>query len=443
MPESINPQQLVNWFRHSSPYINAHRGNTFVVLFSGKAVNDRRFPNLIHDIALLNSLGIKLCLVHGAREQIESLLQARRKKFTIIDGLRVTDETTLDVVKQAVGCVRMDIEAMLSMGIANSPMAGARITVSNGNFITARPVGIKNGIDFGHTGEVRRIDTQSIRRNLDDNTIVLLSPIGYSPTGEIFNMSAEEVATSIAIQLNADKIIYLEDKDEHAESFFSHHQLNAHEASSLINTQPLLSTHLANATYAIKNGVSRAHIIDREQDGSLLLELFTRDGVGVMITADSYDVVRQASIDDIGGILELIEPLENDGILVRRSREKLETEIAHFTVLERDGTIIGCAALYPYPQEKLAELACLTIHPDYQNAGRGDHLLLTIEKQLHNADIHKLFVLTSRTAHWFRERGFQATELAALPIKKQALYNFQRKSKVFIKTLRQNLNKRT
>lgn len=443
MPESINPQQLVNWFRHSSPYINAHRGNTFVVLFSGKAVNDRRFPNLIHDIALLNSLGIKLCLVHGAREQIQSLLQARHKKSKIVDGLRVTDEATLDVVKQAVGCVRMDIEAMLSMGIANSPMAGARIKVSSGNFITARPIGIKNGIDFGHTGEVRRIDTQSIRRNLDDNTIVLLSPIGYSPTGEIFSMSAEEVATSIAVQLNADKIIYLEDQDEHTENFFAHQQLNAHEASSLINTQPPLSTHLANATYAIKNGVSRAHIIDREQDGSLLLELFTRDGVGVMITADSYDVVRQASIDDIGGILELIEPLENDGILVRRSREKLETEINHFTVLERDGTIIGCTALYPYPQEKIAELACLTIHPDYQNEGRGDHLLTTIEKQLHNANIHKLFVLTSRTAHWFRERGFQATEIAALPIEKQGLYNFQRKSKVFIKTLRQNLNKRT
>ncbi len=435
MPESINPQQLVNWFRHSAPYINAHRGHTFVVLFSGKAVADPRFSSFIHDIALLNSLGIKLCLVHGAREQIETQLKAQHIESTIIDGLRVTDEATLQIVKQTVGSVRMDIEAMLSMGIANSPMAGARIKVSSGNFITARPVGVKKGIDFAHTGEVRRIDTESIRQNLDNNTIVLLSSIAYSPTGEIFSMSAEEVATSTAVQLNADKIIYLSDSDEHSKSFFSHHQLNANEACTLSKTQPESCIHLEYATHAIKNGVSRAHIIDREQDGSLLLELFTRDGVGVMVTADNYDVLRQATIDDIGGILELIEPLEIEGILVRRSREKLETEINHYMVLERDGTIIGCTALYAYPKEHVAELACLVIHPDYQKEGRGDHLLLTIEKQLRNSTINALFVLTSRTAHWFQERGFQASDIGSLPIEKQALYNLQRKSKVFIKTL--------
>ncbi|MCP5036139.1 MAG: amino-acid N-acetyltransferase, partial [Rhodobacteraceae bacterium] len=139
------PDPFVDWFRSSSPYIHAHRGKTFVVVFGGEAVADAAFTNLIHDIALLHGLGIRLVLVHGARPQIEERLRMRGAEMKYIKGLRVTDEAALICVKEAAGAVRVEIEALLSMGLANSPMAGARIQVTSGNFVTAQPIGIHDG----------------------------------------------------------------------------------------------------------------------------------------------------------------------------------------------------------------------------------------------------------------------------------------------------------
>ena len=439
MDISNTSHNFVRWFRDSSPYINAFRGRTFVVAFGGEVIAEEQFPGLVHDIALLNSLGVRLVLVHGARPQIEERLKERGAEFNYVNGLRVTDEQALACVKEAAGTVRVEIEALLSMGLANSPMAGACIQVASGNYVTAQPLGIREGIDYLHTGEVRSIDSDAITRQLQNGAIVLLSPLGYSPTGEIFNLSAEDVATSAAIQLKADKLIYLTD----APGLLQDGELV--RELSLADTESQLAEHtelpdelvrtLFSAVYSCRNGVRRAHLIDRHIDGSLLLELFTRDGIGTLISADLFEDIRQASIDDVGGILELIEPLESEGVLVRRSRELMEMEIEHFTVLERDGTIIACAALYPYPKEQVGELACLAVHPDYRDAGRGEELLEYIERQASNFGIKKLFVLTTRTAHWFRERGFEGSELKKLPVERQALYNYQRNSKVFIKAL--------
>lgn len=437
MPENLAAGQFVDWFRHSSPYINAHRGKTFVIYFGGDTAAHELFGHHVHDFALLNSLGVKLLLVHGAKPQVEACLKVRGVEARFADGVRITDDKVLPIIKEAVGRVRMEIEALLSMGIANSPMAGARIRVASGNFVTARPMGVRNGIDYCHTGEVRRIDTDAIRRYLDEGTIVLLSPIGYSPTGEIFNLSAKEVATAAAMQLKADKLIFLTDErelcDEDSQVL---HQMTPSEAEEHLKRAPEPPhPYLIAAIKAVRHGVRRAHLVDPASDGAMLLELFTRNGVGTLVTSDSYDNIRQATIDDIPGLLELIEPLERDGILVRRSRERLEMEVNHFTVMERDGMIIGCGALYPFPEDGMAELACLAVHPDYQRQGRAETIMELIEQKAFKLNIKKLFVLTSRTAHWFVERGFQAGEINDLPMQKQALYNFQRKSKVFLKPL--------
>lgn len=402
---------------------------------------DAQFASLVHDLALLNSLGVRLVLVHGTRPQIEACLQQRNADFQYVHGLRVTDDTALECVKQAAGSVRVDIEALLSMGLTNSPMAGARIRVVSGNFVTAQPLGVRHGVDYCHTGEVRRIDTQAIHRRLDEGALVLLSPIGYSPTGEVFNLSAHDVATATAIQLQADKLIYLVDGKgitdnrnrllgeltlQQAEDLLAgKHKLNEDAANSL-----------ASAITACRHDVPRVHILDRHIDGALLLELFSRDGCGSLVMQDPFEDTRQAQLKDIGGILELIEPLEKEEVLVRRSRERLEMEIDHFTVVERDGMIIACAALYPFIEEKLSELACLAVHPDYRKHGRGDALLKYIERQSRQLGIQQLFVLTTRTAHWFRERGFKSGSIDKLPIKRRALYNYQRNSKVFIKDIR-------
>lgn len=433
-------QNFIDGFRQSAPYIHAHRGCTFVLGFGGEAVADTRFPDLIHDIALLHGLGINLVLVHGARPQIESRLKARGARLEYANGLRVTDDAALECVKEAAGTVRVEIEALLSMGLANTPMAGARIRASSGNFVTARPLGIRDGIDYCHTGEVRRIDGTAIRQHLDSRRIVLLSPLGYSPTGEVFNLSAEEIATATAKELQADKLILLLEEPELRDGkrqLIS--QLSLHDAAALLRSRRKLPDdtvkHLQHAIQACRSGVRRTHLVSRRRDGALLLELFTRDGSGTLITAETYEGLREAVIDDAGGILELIKPLEDEGILVRRSRERLEIEINHFLVIERDGTIIACAALYPGETGKYAELACLAVHEDYRNEGRGDALLKALEQRALARGKNTLFVLTTRTAHWFRERGFVPGDIARLPRRRKNLYNYQRKSKVYFKAL--------
>lgn len=435
-----NDIEFVRWFRNSSPYINAFRGRTFVVGFGGEMLADEQFAALVHDIALLNSLGVRLVLVHGARPQIESRLRERGAEIRYVNGLRLTDATALECVKEAAGSLRVDIEALLSMGLANSPMAGARIRVSSGNFVTAQPLGVREGVDYQHTGEVRRIDTACIHQHLEAGEIVLLSPIGYSPTGEAFNLSAEDVATAAAAQLRADKLVFLVDgkgvTDGRKRLL---RELTPDAAERLLGGQRRLPDELArtlrSAVAACRGGVSRVHLIDRHLDGALLLELFTRDGIGTLVTSESFEDIRQASIEDVGGILELIAPLEQEGTLVRRSREWLEMEIDHFAVVERDGTVIGCAALYPFPEESVGELACMAVHPDYRREGRADALLRYVTRKAQAAAIERLFVLTTRTAHWFRERGFRPGELRDIPVKRQAMYNYQRNSKIFIKSL--------
>jgi len=440
-------KHFIEDFRQSAPYIHAHRGRTFVLAFGGEAIADAGFSSLVHDIALLHSLGIRLVLVHGARPQIESRLTSRGAKLEYANGLRITDDAALACVKEAVGTVRVEIEALMSMGLANTPMSGVRLRTSSGNFVTARPLGIRDGIDYCHTGEVRRIDGAAIRQHLDDRRIVLLSPIGYSPTGEVFNLSAEEVATAAASELQADKLILMSESPELRDGRRRRlSQLSLIEATALINSRRQLDEdtlrQLGHALHACRHGVNRVHLVSRHREGALLLELFTRDGNGTLITAETYEGLRAATIDDVGGILGLIMPLEQEGILVKRSRELLEIEINHFHVIERDGSIIACAALYPAEDGRFAELACLAVHDDYRNHGRGDTLLKAIEDKALRSGLEKLFVLTTRTAHWFRERGFQPGDISQLPARKKNLYNYQRKSRMYVKTLKDTRNTR-
>lgn len=432
--------RFVSWFRHSSPYLNAHKGRTFVVAFGGETVADGTLPTLLHDLALLNSLGVRLVLVPGARPQIEQRLRARECTIRYVNGLRITDELALACVKEAVGTVRVEIEALLSMGLANSPMAGLRIRVASGNFVTARPVGIREGIDYLHTGEVRRVDGEAIRQRLDDGAVVLIGPLGYSPTGEVFNLYSEDVALAVAREIRADKLLFLQEGARVLDSAGALvREMTTEEAQIYLHEHPELAPDLrrllAGTLEACRSGVRRVHLLANTIDGALLLELFTRDGVGTLITARPFEITRAAVIDDIGGILELIEPLERDGTLVRRSRERLETEIGHFTVIVREGAVIACAALYLMADAAMAELACFVVHPEYRGGERGDVLLRQLERAAQGQGVRAMFVLTTRSAHWFQERGFQPASLQELPAGRQRLYNFQRNSRVFIKPL--------
>lgn len=381
--------QLVNWFRQSAPYINNHRKKTFVILMAGEAIDDPNFPNVINDIALLNSFGIRLVLAFGARPQIEQRLREDNHTSSFHRNWRVTDDRSLVLVKQATGTLRADIESLLSRGLSNSPMQGARLNVYSGNFVTAQPMGVDDGIDYCHTGKVRRVDADGISRQLDHGGIILLPPLGYSVTGEVFNLSSEEVATQVAIAIKADKLITLcseqgvidpsgnlisEMVPDEAERYLRQRIAEPH---NMTDTEYNMTAAIA----ACRQGVDRCHLISFKNDGSLLQELFTRDGVGTQVVQESYEKIRQAVVDDIGGIIELIRPLEEQGILVKRSRELLEMEIDKFTVIERDGMVIACAALYLFPDEDIAEMACLVTHPEYRKHAKGDVLLYEVIKK--------------------------------------------------------------
>ncbi len=420
-----------NWFRTAAPYIHAHRNSTFVVAIDGETVASAGFDSLIHDLALLSSLGIRLVLAYGARPQIEQQCETHSIPVNYHQGLRVTDDASLKIAKAVIGRLRLDIEAKLSFSLPHTPMADAQIRCTSGNLVTAQPVGIKDGVDLQHTGKVRRIDVQGIEQQLQQGNLVLLPPLGFSPTGEIFNLSSSAIATETAIELRADKLIIIGKSYSELARELTTKQANEH-LTSLQNDD---KTTIEAAIKALNNGVKRVHLLDREMDGALLQELFSRDGAGTLITPEPFETTRQAIIDDVGGILDLIQPLEEQGTLVKRSLDLLEMEIDHFTVLERDGSIVGCAALYPYMTSKIGELACLAVSRDYQDLGRGKQLLTTIEKQAKAVGLTTLCVLTTQTTHWFIEHGFKPAEINDLPIEKQQFYNYQRNSKVLKKTL--------
>jgi amino-acid N-acetyltransferase len=434
--------RLVAWVRQAAPYIHAFRGRTFVIAFGGEALLAReQAQSLIHDIALLDSMGIRLVLVHGARPQIDAEMASRGLTPRFHKGLRVTDAAALECVKRAIGALRIEIEAMLSQGLPNTPLAGAFLRVTGGNFISAKPVGVIDGVDHYYTGAVRNVIAEEIQADLAQENVVLISPLGASPSGEIFNLAWEEVAEAVAKAIRADKLIFLCDApgimDRRGARIDA---LTAEEAAALLKKRvkqsPEVSRVLPGALRVVRSKqVGRVHFLDRRLDGAMLMELFTRDGVGTVLTDAPLERVREATIADVGAILALIAPLEADGTLVKRGRERIEMEIERFSVLELDGAVVGCAALYPFSDAQAGELACLAVMPEYREIGYGDRLRRHIEERAKKLGLKRLFVLTTRTAHWFTERGFIPADVHALPEQRRELYNYRRRSKVLVKNL--------
>jgi amino-acid N-acetyltransferase len=419
--KTLDASAFVEWFRAAAPYIHAFRGKTFVLAFGGEAMLRDDFVDLVYDINLLNALGVRLVLVHGVRPQVEERIADAAQ---YVQGRRVTDADALEHVKDAVGSVRVDIESLLSVGLPNTPMAGAEIRVASGNYVTAQPAGVVDGVDLLFTGEVRKIAVAPIRDRLDAGEIVLLSPLGYSPTA--------------AIALGADKLVFILDHGDTVDAKGRRiNRLTAAQVPRLLRELPEgdMKLYLPHAVHACKKGVAKVHLVSADVDGALLMELFTHAGVGTMVTRQSVESLRPAGIDDVGGILSVIEPLEADGILVRRSRERLEQEVGQFFVDELDGRIVGCVALYPFPEAGAGEMACLAVAPEFQRGGRGDALLGAVEEAALELGLSQLFVLTTRTTHWFIERGFALVGPEHLPAPRQALYNWQRRSKVLVKPL--------
>ncbi|MGR6981897.1 amino-acid N-acetyltransferase [Testudinibacter sp. P27/CKL/0425] len=436
--------ELVEWFRESTPYVSLHRDKTFVIMLDGDTIASKNFINIINDISLLHSLGIKLVVVFGVRHQINETLQAHNLDPVYHKNIRITDADTLELVKQVVGKLQFDISARLSVRTFNSSNhSNNSINVVSGNFVIAQPIGVDDGVDYMLSGKIRRIDIKAIKQQLDNDAIVLLGPIGASVTGENFNMPFEDIATQVAIKLNAEKLIGFcaddgirdENGDIIADLFPQRAAVHLHELIENGHYHSSQARFLQAAIDVSRAGIKRSHLLNYEEDGTLLQELFSRDGIGTQVSMESSETIRIATIQDIAGLLALIQPFEQQGILVKRSREQLEMEIGNYTIIERDGVVIACAALNVYPEENMAEMACVAVHPDYRNSSRGDILLEEVQKRARKLKIKQLFVLTTRTVHWFQERGFKIASVEDLPRDKQEHYNYQRKSKILIQNL--------
>jgi amino-acid N-acetyltransferase len=442
----VFPHTFVPWFRAVAPYMHAYRGKTFVVAMAGELIAAGKLNAFVQDLAILHSMGIKLVLVHGFRPQVNEQLAAKGHVSRFSHGLRITDAVALDAAQEAAGQLRFEIEAAFSQGLPNTPMANSTVRMVSGNFLTARPVGIVDGVDFMHSGVVRRVDAVAMRRAIDIGALVLLSPFGFSPTGEAFNLTMEDVATSTAIALRADKLLFLtevpgirenpQDADAAIDTELALADAKRMLAALPAPTQPSdTAFYLQHCVRACEGGVERSHILPFATDGALLLEVFTHDGIGTMVVDEKLESLREATADDVGGILQLIEPFERDGTLVRRERTEIERDIANYTVIEHDGIIFGCAALYPFPEARTGEMAALTVSSQVQGQGDGERILKRIEQRAKSMGLDSIFVLSTRTMHWFIKRGFAQVDPDRLPEARKRKYNWDRRSMVLVKKL--------
>ena len=418
-------------FRDTAPYIHAHRGRTFVLCVDSAALEHPHADTLLQDIAQLQAMGVRLVVVFGARCRLDQELP----DSDFHAGCRITRERDVPIVRAVVGALLSEIQARLSQGLMNTPMAGMRLRALTGNLISARPRGVHDGVDFEHTGEVRRVAANTVERLLQQDAIVLLPPLGYSATGETFNLNAVELACTVAQSIAADKLIYLHTEPLPRRRRGTLQQLTSSEVQAMLRRRalsPVQRQMLQGAIDASLSSVGRIHLLDARRDGVLLQELFTRAGAGLMVTRTEASAPRQAELSDIGGITGLIAPLIEQGLLARRTQEELELRLHNFRVIDLDGLIAGCACLHPL-DETHAELICLAVHPEYRGQGFGQALLGDAWGRATEGGFETLCVLTTGAMHWFREQGFRPATPRSLPVARRRFYNNQRNAKVLVK----------
>lgn len=428
-------------FREAAPYIQNLSGKTLVVGISSSLLEGSTLAAIAADLRLLAGFGIRLVVVHGSRQQINRLAQAAGHTSAYHRNRRITDDDAMRYTKQACGMLHADLEAALSFKNGDSIHTAQRNRpqrIAGGNFVTARPFGVLDGIDMQHTGRVRKIDTAAVKHALDNRAIVLISPIGHSLSGRSFNLSMTDIAEAAAIALEAEKLIFITplrgitDTEGRLISNLTVPQAQALLAQNAVPAEQQRWLHAA--VNALKSRVRRCQILSGSLPGSLIGELFTRHGTGTSIAGGDFVTIRPARSRDIAGIVRLIRPLEAQGILLPRSRTYLENHIGQFSILEDDGRLCGCVALKIYPEEAAAELSCLAVAPDTRDSGHGERLLEHIIAAAAAQGINRLFALSTQTGEWFLERGFCHAPADTLPHERLAEYRQNgRASHIFVR----------
>ena len=296
----IGNQLRLDLLREALPYIQRFKGQTFVVKLSGKATEDHQnLISLAEELALLHQVGIRICVVHGGGKQLSELASRMGVEQTIIDGRRVTDDATLEMAKMVfAGKINTDIlSALRNRGIEAVGLSGV-----DGNIVHAerrppkevvnRATGERAHVDFGHVGDIVKINARLLTVLLDQGYLPVVSSLGADDEGTVFNINADTIAAEIAMQLRAEKLILLSDVDglylRPGQPETKLTRLTAQEADALVSNGSAtggMVPKLQSVTALLRNGVRSAHIISGTNRNALLSEIFTDEGTGTMIVA--------------------------------------------------------------------------------------------------------------------------------------------------------------
>lgn len=427
----------VELIREAFFYQSRFHGRTMVFKVDYPLTEAPSFPSLMNDLALLAQTGIRVVIVPGAKEWIDAVLTEYEIPWSYEGAVRLTSGQAIPFVKMAAFEVATRFMTALS---------ASRIDSVIGNFVRARGLGVVNGIDYGHSGVVEKILVEPLSRVLQMGMVPIIPCIGWSIAGKPYNLPSDEIALEVCRALGAVKFFIL---SAHGPLMTSQYQvptglscdtsgrigrLTLQEAQAILDMnspqkdRPLEELQLA--LRAGRAGVERVHLVDGREEGAVLRELFSNLGAGTMIYADEYESIRPLLADDIPQILRLMEPLMEQGILLRRSADDIHEKIKDYVVFDIDGSVHACGALHDWGEGQ-GEIAALATDPLYGELNMGRRIVGYLIERARKQGMKRVFVLTTRTHDWFEYLGFKEISVEELPERKRRLYDYKRKSKVF------------
>src|SRR5215475_10691524 len=435
--DEIKHREQVDLIREVFYYQNRFAGKTIVLKIDYPILNAPHFPQLLKDLAMLRSTGIEIILVPGAREWIDSVLKEYDIESEYAGGVRIATQDSIPFIRMAAFDVANRLMTLLTAFQANAVI---------GNFIRARGIGVVNGIDYRNSGRVEKILKEPLQQILNQGMIPIFPCIGWNAAGKPYNLSSDDIAMAVAEGLQAEKLFFVTDSDGFMETRFDLPsglvknsdgrvaRLSLEEAEEVLklnasNPDPDLK-YLELALAACRKGTKHAHIVDDRMEGAILREIFSNLGIGTMVYGNDYESIRPMKVDDIGDVLRLMQPLVQEGILVKRSEEELMARHGDFVVYSIDDVVHACGALHDYGDGQ-AEIAAIATDPVYSHLSMGRKIVSYLIDKAEKLGLARVFVLTTRTTDWFEQLGFVESNLDSLPAKKRDSYNHARKSRIF------------
>ena len=435
--DEIKHREQVDLIREVFYYQNRFDGKTIVLKIDYPILNASHFPQLLKDMAMLRATGIEIILIPGAREWIDAVLKEYDIESEYVDGVRIATQDSIPFIRMAAFDVANRLMTLLTAFQANAVI---------GNFVRARGIGVVDGVDFQNSGRVEKILKDPLQQILDQGMIPIFPCIGWNAAGKPYNLSSDEIAVAVAEALQAEKLFFVTDSDGFMETRFKLPpglvknsdgrvaRLSLEEAEEVLNLNagnpdPDLK-YLDLALTACRKGTERAHVVDGRMEGAILREIFSNLGVGTMVYGNDYESIRPMKADDIGDVLRLMQPLMQEGILVKRTEDDLMARQGDFVVYSIDDVVHACGALHDYGEGQ-AEIAAIATNPVYSHLSMGRKILSYLVEKAARIGMTRVFALTTRTVDWFEQLGFVEADLESLPAKKRDTYNHARKSRIF------------